>query len=212
MPTFRDLAIKSVEFQLSPFITQRNSYLFWSGLILHISIICITMALIAPVNAGAQATPPDFTGKERMSDLQETACNSCLQVLFKSKTNDPLIWKTCDFCLKLLKLEPDHPTVAKTIKQIKKRLLYKRINAIKKLFRYVNKQNLNKQSEVSKNVEINRILNNIITILEYLKKLNVMFDIGDSQETERISINIEKYKKLLNSNNAKGSEINNLYF
>jgi len=203
MPTFRDLAIKFDEFQSSPFITQRNSYLFWSGLILHISIICITMMLIAPANTDAQVTPPDLTGKKRMSDLQETACNSCLQVLLKSKNNDPLIWKTCDFCLKLLKLEPDHPAVLKIIKQIKKRLIYKRINAIKKLFRYENKHNLNEHSEVSRNRETIRVLNNIIAILDYLKKLNEMFDIGDPQETERISINIEKYKKLLNSNNAK---------
>ena len=203
MPTFRDLAIKSDESQSSPFINQQNSYLFWSGLILRISISCITMMLIATVNTGAQVTPPDLTGEKRMSDLQETACNSCLQVLLKSKNNDPFIWKTCDFCLKLLKLEPDHPAVLKIIKQIKKRLLYKRINAIKKLFRYEKKHNLTEYSEVSRKMETIRVLNNIIAILNYLKKLNEMFDIGGPQETERISINIEKYKKLLNSNKTK---------
>jgi len=203
MPTFRDWAIKPDESQSSPFITQQNSYLFWSGLILRISIFCITMMMIAPANTDAQMMPSDLTEKERMSDLQETACNSCLQVLLKSKNNDPFIWKTCDFCLKLLKLEQDHPEVLKIIKQIKKRLLYKRINAIKKLFRYEKKHNLIEYSEVSRNMETTRVLNNIIAILNYLRKLNEMFDIEDTQETERIRINIEKYKKLLNSSNAK---------
>ncbi len=196
MLTLRDLAIRPDEFQSSLFASQRNSSLFLSGWLLHISIVCITLALIALVNTGAQAT-------ERMSDLQGTVCNSCLQVLQKLKNNDPHIWKTCDFCLKLLKLEQDQPAVAKKIMQIKKRLLYKRINAIKELFRYEKKYDLNKSSEVSKNVEAIRVLNNIIAILEYLKKLNTMFDIGASQEAERISINIEKYKKLLNHNQAE---------
>jgi hypothetical protein len=198
MQTFCDLAIKSDEFQPSLFIIHRNFNLF-----LHISIVCITLALIRPANTDAQVTSPDATRKEQMSGLQETACNSCLQVLLKLKDNDPHIWKTCDFCLKLLKLEPDHPIVIKTIKQIKKRLLYKRINALKKLFRYEKEPDQNKPSELSINVETDRILNNIITILEYLKKLNEMFDLGSPKETMQLGVNIEKYKKLLNSNKTK---------
>ncbi|MDM8540826.1 hypothetical protein QUF90_07040 [Desulfococcaceae bacterium HSG9] len=198
MQTFCDLAIKSDQFQSSPFITQRN--LNFTGWFLR---ICVILALIAPVNTSAQETPLDVISKVPMGGLQYAACNSCLQVLLKLKNNDPHIWKTCDFCLKLLKLEPNHPAVVKKIKQIKKRLLYKRINALKKLFRYEKKPNHNKQSEVSKDMETSRILSNIVTILEYLKKVNAMFGIGSSEEIEQLNINIEKYKKLLNRNKTK---------
>jgi len=200
MQTFCDLAIKPDQFQPLPFITQRNFNLAEWFL-----RICVILVLIAPVpvNTNAQSTPLDLISKEPMGSLQYAACNSCLQVLLKLKNNDPHIWKTCDFCLKLLKLEPNHPAVVKKLKQIKKRLLYKRINALKKLFRYEKNHDQNKQPEVSIDMETSRILNNIISILEYLTKLNEMFDLGSSQETMQIGINIEKYKKLLNSNKTK---------
>jgi len=193
MLMFRNLAIKPDEFQLSLLIIQQNS-----KMLRHIIIVCITLLLIAPVSTDVQATPPFLAGEKRMSALQEKACNTCLQVLIKLEYNESHIWKTCDFCLELLELEPDAPTVAKKIKQIKKRLLYKRMNALKKLFRYEKILNLNEQSGASKNVEINRVLNNIIAILEYLIKINEMFDTNDSQETDQINSNIEKYNKLLN--------------
>jgi len=198
MQDFRNLVIKPNKFQASQRIIRKNSKLFQC-----IRIVCIILLLIIPAGMDSQAAPPGSTCEKQMSTLQEKACNSCLQVLLKLEYNESHVWKTCDFCLKLLELEPDHPAVAQKIEQIKKRLLYKRMNEIKKLFRYEKKLHLNEQSEASKNVEIDGVINNIIAILEYLLKLNEMFDTGNSQETGQINNNIEKFKKLLNSDKTK---------
>ena len=151
----------------------------------------ITM-LIAPglaVSADLDAqklqtgTPLAASNDNQIIEMQGKACDRCLEVLSKLKNNEQRIWEICDFCLILTELGTKHQYAPNKIRLVKNKLLL------------LLKLNFKALSEETADKESIRLLNNIIAILEYLKKNNAKFSLANLVELQTLSKNITIYKK-----------------
>ncbi|MDM8543577.1 hypothetical protein QUF75_19230 [Desulfococcaceae bacterium HSG7] len=123
------------------------------------------------------------TPDNQIIEMQGKACDRCLEVLSKLKNNEQRIWEICDFCLILTELGAKHQYAPNKIRLVKKKLLL------------LLKLNFKALSEETTDKESIRLLNNIIAILEYLRKNNAKFSPGNSVEVQTLSKNISIYKK-----------------
>ena len=142
------------------------------------------LAVSARVNAQELKIAATITGANtgQINELHEKACDNCIKVLPQLKNNEQDIWQICDFCLELTKVGAQQQYDENKIRMIKKNLL----RLLERSFESL--------SAVKTDNERIRALNNIVAVLEYLKKINAKFSPNNLSEAQKLSKNIKKFK------------------